>query len=71
MGGRDVPRETDDYLTPAEAAAILKVSVATVWRKLRSGELPATKFGRSWRIKRRTLDEMLTPRPRRRPTHLP
>lgn len=58
-------RAADDYLTPEEVAAILKVSVATVRRKLRSGELPAMKFGRSWRIKRSTLDELLTPRPRR------
>ncbi len=59
-------RAADDYLTPEEVAEILKVSVATVRRKLRSGELPATKFGRSWRIRRSTLDDVMTPRPRKR-----
>ncbi len=62
-----MPREPE-YLTVKEAAAYLRVSTATVFRKLRSGELPARKFGRAWRIKRTVLDDLLTPRPRR-PSH--
>ncbi len=66
MGRGEVTREPE-YLTVKEAAELLRVSTATVFRKLRSGELPATKFGRSWRIRRSVLDEMMTPRPRRPP----
>lgn len=37
-------------LTVAEVAAALRVSKMTVYRMVRSGELPSTQFGRSYRI---------------------
>ena len=43
------------WATPAEAAAILAVSVKTVRRLLRRGELSGRKIGQSWRIPRRAL----------------
>ena len=43
------------YLTPREAAAILKVDRRTVYEWLRSGSIPAIKFGHSWRIRRDSL----------------
>ena len=38
------------FLTVAEVAALLRVSSMTVYRLVHSGELPAVRFGRSYRI---------------------
>jgi excisionase family DNA binding protein len=38
------------FLTVREAAALLEVSEDTVERACKSGELPATRLGRQWRI---------------------
>lgn len=48
---------TDDYLTPEEAAKILKVSKYTVKRKCEQHQLPAIKIGNKWRISFRGLQE--------------
>jgi excisionase family DNA binding protein len=52
----DSPR---DYLTTAEVAAWLKVSVFTVRRWIKQGDLPARKVGREWRIPREALETRL------------
>ena len=39
-----------EYLTPNEVASILGVSVETVRRLARSGQLPAKRVGRQWRF---------------------
>ena len=52
MGGR--------YLTPEEAAARLRVSKATVCRRLRDGKLVGTKAGnRTRRIPRKAVEAFL------------
>lgn len=38
------------FLTVAEVAAIMRVSKMTVYRLVHSGELPAIRFGRSYRV---------------------
>src|SRR5262249_54794613 len=38
------------FLTVREAAALLEVSEDTVERACKTGELPATRLGRQWRI---------------------
>lgn len=38
------------FLTVAEVAEIMRVSTMTVYRLVKSGELPAVRFGRSYRI---------------------
>jgi excisionase family DNA binding protein len=38
------------FLTVAEVAAMMRVSSMTVYRLVHSGELPAVRFGRSFRI---------------------
>ena len=38
------------FLTVAEVAEIMRVSKMTVYRLVQSGELPAVRFGRSYRV---------------------
>ena len=38
------------FLTVAEVADIMRVSKMTVYRLVHSGELPAIRFGRSFRV---------------------
>ncbi|MGI9953544.1 helix-turn-helix domain-containing protein [Moorellaceae bacterium AZ2] len=51
-----------ELLTPQEAAKILKVHLRTVYRFLRSGELPAAKIGDTWRIRPVDLEEFIRQR---------
>lgn len=45
-----------DLLTPAEVLSCLRVNVRTVYRLMRTGELPAVRVGRQWRIRKADLD---------------
>jgi excisionase family DNA binding protein len=38
------------FLTVAEVAQIMRVSKMTVYRMVHSGDLPAVRFGRSYRV---------------------
>ncbi len=38
------------FLTVAEVAAVMRVSKMTVYRMVHAGELPAIRFGRSFRV---------------------
>ena len=52
----------NDVLNEAEVAEILDCEPSTVQEKARLGELPAIKFGRSWRFPRVALLESLNAR---------
>ena len=47
------------FLTVAEVAARMRVSKMTVYRHVHSGELPAIRFGRSFRVQRRAVEELI------------
>lgn len=47
------------FLTVAEVAAVMRVSRMTVYRLLHSGELPAVRFGRSFRVRERAVHDYL------------
>jgi len=47
------------FLTPQEVSDVLRVSVYTVRRWIKEGELPAYKVGRFWRIKQGDLNKWL------------
>lgn len=47
---------TDEVLTADEVARYLRVHPMTVQRWCRTGELPAAKIGRAYRIKKGDLD---------------
>ena len=50
---------TDEVLTVKEAAALLKTSWQQIRRMIQSGELPAVKVGREWRIPRESISDLL------------
>ena len=47
------------FLTVAEVAAVMRVSKMTVYRLVHSGELPAVRVGRSFRVPEETVNEYL------------
>jgi excisionase family DNA binding protein len=47
------------FLTVEEVLHSLKVTSRTVYRLIRTGELPAVRVGRQWRIRRVDLDTWL------------
>lgn len=44
------------FLTTEEVLAYLRITPRTVYRLIRSGELPAMRIGRQWRFRRSDLD---------------
>ena len=48
------------FLTVAEVAAVMRVSKMTVYRLVHSGELPAVRVGRSFRVSATVVREYLT-----------
>lgn len=46
-------------MTVAEVAAVMRVSKMTVYRLVHSGELPAVRVGRSFRVSEADLDDYL------------
>jgi len=50
------------YLTVAEVAATLRVSNMTVYRLIGSGQLPAIRVGRSYRLREEDVDKYLVER---------
>ena len=51
----------EDILTVQEVAQYLKVSQMTVWRWCKKGKIKAFKAGRSWRIPRSAIEQLLHP----------
>lgn len=44
------------FLTTEEVLGCLKVNPRTIYRLIKSGELPAVRIGRQWRFRRSDLD---------------
>ena len=51
--------ETDEFMTVAEVAAILKLNQQTVRNWIDAGTLPAVRIGRRVRIKRSDFDRVV------------
>jgi len=47
------------FLTVAEVASVMRVSKMTVYRLVHSGELPAVRVGRSFRVPEKDVDAYL------------
>jgi excisionase family DNA binding protein len=55
----DEPISDVKFLTVAEVAAAMRVSNMTVYRLVHSGELPAARVGRSFRVPESAVNEYL------------
>ena len=49
-----------DLLTVSEVAEIMRVSNMTVYRLIKSGQLPAIRVGKSYRIREDDVDRFLS-----------
>ena len=49
-------------MTVAEVAAAMRVSNMTVYRLIRSGELPALRVGKNYRLRESDVERFLTER---------
>ena len=47
------------FYTVAEVADLIRVSKMTVYRMVKAGEIPAVRFGRSFRVPGEAVDELL------------
>lgn len=47
------------FLTTEEVLGCLKVNPRTIYRLIKSGELPAVRIGRQWRFRRSDLEEWI------------
>lgn len=47
------------FLTVAEVAELMRVSKMTVYRMVHAGELPAVKFGRSYRVPESAVNDAI------------
>lgn len=52
-------KENGTFLTVAEVAELMRVSKMTVYRLVHSGELPAVRVGRSFRVHEKAVGEYL------------
>ena len=48
-----------EWLTVAQSAQILQLNPMTILRWIKAGKLPASKLGKSYRIAKTQLDEVL------------
>ena len=61
MKGLHAMKEAEDFYTIREAAQLLQVSEATVWRWAEAERLPAYRVGRRIRIPKQGLQAMVRP----------
>lgn len=52
-------KDNGTFLTIAEVAEIMRVSKMTVYRLVHSGELPAVRVGRSFRVHEKAVNDYL------------
>jgi excisionase family DNA binding protein len=52
----------NEILTVKEVAVFLKLHQTTVYKMIKSGELPAFRIGGDWRFRRSRIEEWLTSR---------
>jgi excisionase family DNA binding protein len=56
---RDGRGQGGSLLTIQEAASLLRLSPAALRKRVERGQVPAHRFGRSWRVRRRDLIPIL------------
>jgi excisionase family DNA binding protein len=53
----DASTDRRAFLTTEEVLGYLNTTPRTIYRLIRSGELPAVRIGRQWRFRRTDLDQ--------------
>lgn len=48
------------FMTVTEVADMMRVSRMTIYRMIHAGELPAIRFGRSYRVPQNAVEEILS-----------
>ena len=51
-----------DFYTLQDVADLLGFHYNTIRRMVKSGELPAVKFGKAWRVRKADLEQFTTPK---------
>lgn len=59
MGRGEQPLSEVRFLTVSEVASLMRVSKMTVYRLVHSGELPAIRVGRSFRVSEQAVHDYL------------
>ena len=59
MSTNERPLSEVRFLTVAEVATVMRVSKMTVYRLVHSGELPAVRVGRSFRVPEQAVNDYL------------
>ena len=49
----------NEYLTPLEVQQLLYIGRSTFYKLVNSGELPAFRVGKLWRVSRKALEEYI------------
>lgn len=50
--------QINEYLTPREVMELLAIGKNTFYKMVQSGQLPAFRVGRQWRVRRDSLQEL-------------
>ena len=50
--------QINEYLTPREVMELLAIGKNTFYKMVQSGQLPAFRIGRQWRVRRNRLEEL-------------
>ena len=58
----DTAQQRPRFVTVAEVASLMRVSTMTVYRLIKAGDLPAVRFGKSYRIDEADVDAYLADR---------
>ncbi|WP_109310846.1 helix-turn-helix domain-containing protein [Ruegeria sp. AU67] len=67
----DLPITEDAvYLSVRDVAALFRISTKTVRRWIKSGDLPATRLGRDWRVARSDLHALAKQRGNQAAAHV-
>ncbi len=59
VAGTRQPLTRNEVMTASEVAELLRMPLSTVYELARRGELPACRFGRTWRFLRSRIEEIL------------
>jgi excisionase family DNA binding protein len=59
VAGTRRPLTRNEVMTASEVAELLRMPLSTVYELARRGELPACRFGRTWRFLRSRIEDLL------------